>query len=264
MGLFFGLSTKPLIVIITLILYNTAHVQRRALEHLSARRPRELIAIYTAPAANFMGYLDRKEYVILDEDSELLWIGGSHEALDAIPIRRMPEQPSTRRSVLLARHRQFGTLQGDLTHVSSPDDGNTFHWRGAGERNKRELAPCRPQDFTFNREEGNRLTVTPKERVLYCIGRTRTGRITAVTTVADHDLASAEIFTGRGLRHLQRKMAYDISAVGSRVEARIGPDILQCSKDGMLLGGKALRMQNPESYDLKINNQAGTARLIRL
>lgn len=252
------------IVIITLILYNSAHVQRLALEHLSARRSRELIAIYTAPAASFIGYLDRTRYLVLDEEDQLLWIGGPNEALHAIQIQRMPEQPSAQRSVLLARHRQFDTLQGELTHVSSPDDGDAYYWRATGERSKRELATCRQQDFTIDRKESNKLVVTPKNRVLYCVGRIRTGRFTVVTTVDHYDLASAEVFTGRSPRHLERKMAYNISAIGSRVEARVGPHTLQCSKDGMLLGSKALRMQDPESFELEIDDQEGTARLIKL
>ncbi|HJP96859.1 MAG TPA: hypothetical protein VJ843_05840 [Candidatus Saccharimonadales bacterium] len=201
--------------------------------------------------------------MILDEENDLLWIGGPGEALNAIPIQQMPGQPSTRRSVLLARRRRFRTLQGDLTHVSSPDDGDAYYWRKAGARHQHQLAVCRPQDFMLDRKEGDQLTVTPKNRVLYCMGRARTGRIVVVTTVDDHDLASAEVFTGRSISHLRRKMAYQISAVGSRVEAHIGSDTLQCSKEGMLLGGKALRMQNSASYDLEINHQTGTARLIK-
>ena len=257
-----GKRRIPLIVIIMLILYNSCCVQRLALEQLSARRSKELIAIFAAPTATFVGYLDHQRLLVLNENRRMLWIGSPEEPLHGIPIEQMPDPNNRPRSARLSRQRHFRTNQGDLTHVRSPNGWDNYLWY-TGEGRRKRLAASRSQDFTFDYQEGDQLTVLPKERVLYCAGSAPGGCITAVTAVDDTQPESAEVFTGRSLSSLRRKMIYHPQASGSRLELRVGQNTLACGKDGMLLAGQALRMLDPESLHLELDNRQGLARLIR-
>lgn len=194
----------------------------------------------------------------------MLWIGKPEELLDGISIDQMPDASSGRpRSARQSRQRHYRTLQGGLTHVSSPNGWDTYLWHTEGSRGRR-LAISRPQDFTFNYQEGDKLLILPKERVLYCAGRSPEGQITAVTTVDDADPESAEVFTGRSLVGLRRKKIYQPTAIGSRLELHVGPNTtLTCSKDAMLLAGRPLHMLDHASLKLELDNRRGLARLIR-
>lgn len=209
-----------------------------------------------------MGYLDHQRLLVLDETRRMLWIGKPEELLDGIPIDQMPETRRPR-SVRLSRQRHFRTPQGDLTHVSSPNGRDTYLWHMEGESRGKRLAVSRPQDFTFDYQNGDKLLVLPKERVLYCAGRMLNGCITAITTVGDADPASAEVYTGRALTNLRRKKAYQPMVIGSRLELRLGSHTLACSRSAMHLADEPLRMLDPTSLKLELDNQKGLAHLTR-
>lgn len=194
----------------------------------------------------------------------MLWIGKPEELLDGISIEQMPDTSRRPRSARLSQQRHFRTPQGDLTHVSSPNGWDTYLWRTEESSKGKRLAASRPQDFTFDYQEGNKLLVLPKERVLYCAGLTPGGCITAVTTVGDTDPESAEVYTGRNLTSLRRKKTFQPQAIGSRLELRVGTNTLACSKDGMHLSGEPLRMFDPDSLSLELDNRKGVARLSRM
>lgn len=152
--------------------------------------------------------------------------------------------------------------------MSSPNGRETYLWHSEGSRGK-QLAISRPQDFTFEYKEGDKLLVLPKERVLYCAGQTPEGRVVAVTTVDSTDPASAEVYTGRSLVNLRRKKIHRPTVIGSRLELHIKLHVgrpgatLACSKDAMRLADGPLRMFDPESLKLELDNRKGQARLTR-
>jgi len=168
------------------------------------------------------------------------------------------------RSARFSRQRYFRTSQGELTHMSSPNGRDTYFWNTEGGRTGKQLAASRPRDFTFEYQEGNKLLVLPKERILYCAGRTLGGYITAVTAVDKAEPESAEVYTGSSTGILRRKKTFQPTVIGSRLEVRVGLNTtLLCGKDGMHLAGEPLRMLDPTSLKLEIDNRKGMARLTR-
>lgn len=222
---------------------------------------------------SLLAYIDARTLIVAtgegDRFGSQLWVGAAEESLEMLNGTLVPSTAPlhvNRRSTNNVERKVSSPL-GDLLHLSSKrNQWDSYLWHAKTVPSSRKsLAVCRPQDFEVICQEGDRLTVRPKPRSIYCVGVSRSDRITLVTTVQDQP-ESAEVYTGANLRSLTRRLVRQTELYGSRAETRVDNNVLAFGRDGMhwsTVGASTerLRVLDSSSLTLELDHQSGTARL---